>query len=451
MKHSYRKFAVLGMLAALALAPTLRADEAASSSVADDQEEMRATLGNLTAQMNDLKKWADEIPKISVNTDIRYDTQTYAAGTAATTNSAPVLFQTTALPNGKAGMSAKRIEFEVWDKISSWAKWYLQVDFAAEKIEDLGVEMDGLSLLPYVNTGSYTMDVKIGNFRQPFGIEQQTGSSSIPFSERALMYGGANPFAGVGAYTQNFAVAKLVTERVMGIHVKQAKDFGPLAYSVAVTVANDENDTWFNNANTAAGDNAAGIDAAQANDQDPTEIARIGFDLKSFGDLTKDILAVQFGASAMHDSLNTAFLSSSAATQSWADTAGWDAKVDVLKNWHLIGEWVGRNTFTPAAGLTKRQEGWYITSVMEPLKWFDKDAPQIEWNTRYEGYLPDANKIGQQVNPYITSDNAITTGIKWSFVGKNYTSVNYTVYGYSNNFGSMAGTELWTIQQQFNY
>ena len=437
MKQSTRKMALLGMLAALALAPTLRAEEATSeSSMADEAEEMRVQLGALSSQMNDLKKMADEMPKIGINVDLRYDKQTYNTGTIANSASAPVLFTQNPTPNGKAGMYAKRVEFEFKGKISSWAQYHLQFEAAGLKLEDLGVELNGLSLLPFVSTGSYTADVKIGQFRQPFGVEPQTGSSSTPFPERALMYGGANPFNGT------YATAKLVTERVMGLHFKHAHGLGPIAYEIAFAIADDENDQ-------ASGVSA--ISATQAVDQDPSEMGRLGLNLVFLNDMLKDILAVKFGASAMHDSLNTAFMSSSPATQAWADNIGWDATIDVLKNWHLLGEWVSRNSFTATAGLTKRQEGWYLLSTMEPLKWFDADAPKIEWNTRYEGFLPDVDRIGAATNLFATSDNAITTGVKWSFVGKNYTSVNYTVYGLGNNFGALAGTELWTIQQQFNY
>ena len=81
-----------------------------------------------------------------------------------------------------------------------------------------------------MDSPGWSWTLKVGQFRQPFGIEQQTGSSSIAFPERAIMDGGAAPMGAV----------KLVTERVMGLHIIQAKDFGPFGYKAQFTLANDK-------------------------------------------------------------------------------------------------------------------------------------------------------------------------------------------------------------------
>ena len=74
----------------------------------------------------------------------------------------------------------------------------------------------------------------------------------------------------------------------------------------------------------------------------------------------------------------------------------------------------------------------------------------LEANLRYDNVVVDTNGAAKFKPWQPSSIQAITYGLKWSFYGKNYTSVNYTVYGVNGGFTALAGTELWTIQQQFN-
>ena len=47
--------------------------------------------------------------------------------------------------------------------------------------------------------------------------------------------------------------------------------------------------------------------------------------------------------------------------------------------------------------------------------------------------------------------SAETFGVKWTYLGNCHTALNYTVYGVDQDFGSMAETNLLTIQQQIAF
>src|SRR6266704_3047808 len=114
----------------------LKAAEAGMDADAQEaaMEEIRATLGTMTSQLNDLKTKSDMSVNFGINTDLRYDYQQYSTATMATTASKPannVYYVTAPLisskfPNGYDGMYAKRVEVEFKGKTASWAQWHLQ-------------------------------------------------------------------------------------------------------------------------------------------------------------------------------------------------------------------------------------------------------------------------------------------------------------------------------------
>ena len=150
--------------AVLALAGTAPALRAADDS---DVEDLRSTLGSLTQQLNDLKTWSDKVPKFEINVDMRYDFQRYNGGTLGAAGK-PEL---STLTSGVTGFYAKRTEVKLFGMILPWMKYHVQYDFSGMKIEDLGLEMTGLSFLPGMTTTGWSFDAKLGQFRQPFGIE----------------------------------------------------------------------------------------------------------------------------------------------------------------------------------------------------------------------------------------------------------------------------------------
>jgi phosphate-selective porin len=446
VKERNLKLAGLALAGLLMAAPVLHAaDEATTTSTDDSIEELRAQMGAMSSQLNMLKDKADNGFNFAVNVDLRYDIQSYKTFTYNPTNSPLGTTTRVTAANGGIGMYAKRAEFEVYQKVTPNQTWYFQWDFAALKLEDVGVALNNLPILPFLDK-TPTFDMKIGQFRQPFGIEAQTGSSAIAFSERPMFNGGANPFG----FSQ-----KLVTERVMGLHFTQQDTFGPLGLKLQFALANDVNDQVA----AANGSTLAAAFPTQNVDNDPSEFGRVGLDLNFVPGLSK----FNIGASAIHDPENTVMYASLPGTVKWADVYGVDATIETLGFWHLQGEWVARNAdayvttanpAVPAYSLT-RSEGWYVTSVMEPLKLFMKDPTKLEFNMRYDNYISnvDALGAGAAISANVGAGEAITTGLKWSFIGKNYTSVNYTVYGLNGDFGASgpAAANLWVLQQQFNF
>ena len=478
MKFSKTKFAAAMGLAALLATASLRAAEADAETQSQDQiiEELRTMLGNTVAQLNDTKSRLDNGVNFGVNSDLRYDFQKWsavnaqsAAGYAANGRNYVASSATDIAPNGVAGMYAKRIEVEFKAKTASWAQWHLQFDFAGLKLEDLGVELNELPFLPMMDSSSWNWGMKIGQFRQPFGIEQQTGSSSIAFSERAMMYGGANPVGG----------SKLVAERVMGVHVWHEKSFGPIGYKMQFAVANDSGDqnpgtgslggTQFLNTTATAFNLKDYPFTGQRTDQDPGEFGRLGIDLNFMPKIAK----LNVGGSAIHNSTNKTFYATGVDGSQMGEqnVYGFDSTLamDSL-NWKVWGEWlasnnsVGANSSVANSGPASkginsfaltRSEAWYVTSCMQPLKFFMKDAPALDLNIRFDNFVANVdnqNTPAAAAKPYAaTSAQALSYGLKWSYVGKNYTSLNYTVYGFNGDFGALAGTELFVAQQQFNF
>jgi hypothetical protein len=286
--------------------------------------------------------------------------------------------------------------------------------------------------------------LKVGQFRQPFGIEPQTSSSATYFTERSILNGGANPFG----------APQLVKERVMGLHLKHKKDLGLFGYDLAFTIANDFDNSTKGGTGT---DSLAGAFPNQAGkDQDPSEFGRVGLsssmplnDLLPFGS------KIAVGASALHNSENTALWTSSPAKELWSEVYGLDATVDTFQIGFgtnmapavkLQAEWVAKNSFSAVPGLTNRAEDWYALADVEPWRFFDVNAPKVEVLARYENAVPTVGSTAAY-----TSAQAATLGLRYQFVGKNYTSINYTSYALAGDFSALGGTEFWQLQQQFNY
>jgi hypothetical protein len=448
MKGFARK-AVLGTaLAGLAMVPawSLRADDSSD----DQMEDLRSTLGILTQQFNELKKWSDEMPKPEINVDMRYDYQRY---NKVTVNGSTVGPKTSGFVPGAAGMYAKRTELKFKAPVPSmsWMTYELQYDFSGMKLEDLGVTLTNLSFWPMVETPGWSWELKAGQYRQPFGIEPQTSSSATYFPERSMLNGGANPFG----------FSKLVKERVMGLHFKHKKDLGLFGYNLAVTVANDtENSAGLDLTPTTSSLGGWGAvptgKTGQFVDQDPSEFGRFGLETSMpLSSMLPFGTKVAVGASALHNSENTAVWASSGAAEAWSDVYGLDLAIDTFQigsgtnmapALKLQAEWAGKNNFKATTGLTNRAEAWYALFDLEPWRFLDVNAPKVELLGRYESVMASVD-----TPTAYPSDQAVSLGLRYQFVGKNYTSINYTTYAVGGDFTAMGGTEFWQVQQQFNY
>jgi hypothetical protein len=407
-----------------------------------------------------------------VNADIRYDYEEYAKATLATVKPGAGV-QYVAAPiengpaNGYAGMYIRRVEAEVSGKITPMALWHVQMDLGSLTFEDLGIELKELPLLPYVDTGSWNFGLKVGQFRQPFGIEQQTAFSDRAFPWGAMMFGAPNPFQASYAAGNGGDGMTLAGQYAMGLHLMQQHDWDFLGYKAQFSLVNDSGIKNGNNGDQPAGaytltgstlipasplNGALGAvkvsaDSAQTTDTNPSEVGRLGLDLKFI-----PAVALNVGASAVHDSAYSQSFDTSTHNENWYDVEGLDATLTVKHiPWKVWGEFVGSNYMNGTSGLIQHSEGWYVTNSLRPLAFFMDDAPAIDCNIRYESF--NANTDAAANLPYwaTSSVQAISYGIKWRYDGKNYTSANYTVYAMNGNFAAAAGTELFSIQQQFNF
>jgi hypothetical protein len=439
VEHRQFKLAALALVGLMAAAPLAADKDASGTDIQDSMEDLRSSLGSMAVQVNTMQASMANALVWGINTDLRYDYNPYKTG------------NTDATANGSVGMYAKRVELEATGKISSWAVWNLQFEFAGLKVEDLGVDAKGLDLLPFVAVPGYEWEAKVGLYRQPFGIENQTGSSAIPFPERAMIDGGANPFG----------LSKIVKERVMGVQLVNGHNYGPVGFKVQVSVADNVNDQdpangGFGGTYTNAISYPGGVTTVATTynatdgfglktDQDPTEIGRLGLDLNFIPGAKLNV-----GGSALHNSNDSQLMTALAAKQAWSDNVGCDFTLEVpMAQSKVWGEWVSQNSFAnlPSAGhFVGRTEGWYITDTMKPLAFFNKDLSNVELSGRWERMQPNVDT---------THDNgqATTIGLKYLYAGKNYTSVNYTAYGAHGDFATSGygDNSLFSVQQQFNF
>jgi hypothetical protein len=323
------------------------------------------------------------------------------------------------------GLYARRVETKLVAKLWDQANGVFGYDFAENKLKDLGLELDGLPLWP--GADDWRWKLQVGQFRQKFGIEPQTGSTKVWFAERALVYGGAQPTT----YT-----VKLVAERAMGLHALQQKSFGPLVYSLGLSVANDLSE------DQAVGKNRispADAFPKQSTDENPSFSSRLGLDL-NLGAFKAGV-----GGSYARDNQNNAFLATKPADQRFDEILGWDLSAEVAKLWKLQGEWVASNALRGDLGLSARREGWVLQQSLQPWRFFSPEAPQVELLARYESLAPNVH-LGAR------SLGAATAGLKWAYGdGRQQLLLQYTAYALNNDFGAAAGTELWVLQQQLQF
>jgi hypothetical protein len=481
MKTTLRWAAMALVLAS----PGLRSAEDSSATKASEAgaSDVQAQIDGLQRQIDSMKAAQPAAPgapgadkgtglTFNLNADLRYDEEQYSKITLAIAKPGSGL-QYVGAPvengasNGYAGMYIRRVEAEVSGKVTDWSLWHVQMDLASLTFEDLGVELKDLPLLPYVDTGSWNFSMKVGQFRQPFGLVQQTAFSDRAFPWGAMMFGAPNPFQASYAAGNGGDGMTLVGQYVMGIHLTQQHDWDFLGYKAQFAIANDSGIKNGNNGDQPAGGYTIGgatlipasplngalgavkvsADQAQTTDTNPSEIGRLGLDLKFIPDV-----ALSVGGSAVHDSAYSQSFDTSSRNENWYDVAGLDASLTVKHvPWKVWGEYVGSNYMNANTGLIQHAEGWYVTNSLRPFALFMAQPPAIDFNVRYESY--NANTDAAANLPYwaVSSVQAVTYGIKWRYAGKNYTSANYTVYAMNGDFGAAAGSELFSIQQQVNF
>ncbi|HTB21261.1 MAG TPA: porin [bacterium] len=392
-------------------------------------------------------------------------------------------------PNGDVGMFFKHLDVHFKYKFSETMFMKLDYNFSALELDDVGVGWKRLPLLPFVGSADdYTFSVFAGQKRQSFGIEQQTDSRYTLFPNRALMYGGHNPFGHVATPSadpfdlfdqtntistglpvaneddaNDAMIAELVYEKVMGLHFYHAHDLGFMAYTAAFDIVNDESEDSQDGQPT---DTLGLAFPLQTQDQDVSEIGRLSFEPRIANNCLPFGAQFNFGASAFHDPENTAFHASQPQNEEWADAQGLDATLQTSRDvLYLQSEYVKKDQYGPSfntatllpnnvyGGLQGRAESYYVAGAFQPWRIFDPEAPRVELLARYENYYYDdvSDWLRLALGPYTGSFNAVTVALKYTYEGNCHTSINYTSYGLNNNFGSTGPTSFLQIEQQVTF
>jgi len=471
---------------ALALAGQLRADPGSPAPDSPSAQARPATVEELEQRLQALERLGSPAGKAGpeavtwgVNIDLRYDYAPYKlttkqqAGTAAqplvhygVTYTAGAGALADAPANGYVGGYVKRAELLGAAKLSGWATLSLQLDLASLRLEDTGVVAKGLPLLPYLEVPGYGWDLKAGLYRQPFGLENQTGAKDLAFPERAILDGGYCPAAFASA-----TPVKLVYERILGMQLVHGHSYGSFGYKVQAAVGDSQKDQDPGSAATTGAFGGAISNTYTAatqslgltTDQDLSEFVRVGLDLGFF----PSVATLSVGASAIHNPGNTALLATSGTAQTWQDTYGVDASLAMpLAQTVFTAEWVCQNSFANDASsyqgsgimgqFINRGEGWYLQSTTKPLAFFSKDLSNLDLNLRVESVTPNVNYAslpgnGAKAQFTATSVQANTIGLKYSYKGKTYTSFNYSNYALNGDYTAVAGSSLISLQQQLNF
>lgn len=467
MKFSKEKLAVLGLVAMLAApARGLWADEAAPAGKSDESvkiEAMEEAIEGLTKKTEYLDMFHME-----GFADLRYDdvrTPYKSSGFPA------ALFG--GAGTGEAGMYGKRAEVKIFGKIMPGYTYSLGYDFVANKIKDLGIEVADLQLIPFLDvTPEWTYQLKVGQYRQPFGIVPQTSSSKITLAERPLIYGGKQLSSpSLGANMTAIGSAKIVGERVMGLfvnHKKKFTDSGILAWEIQGAAANDTTE-----------DQAVGQGSVttgfplQALDQDPSWQARMALNSSALDVIFGEKSKFQVGASYSRNSTNTSWMAAGSTTytaQITDETYGAELLIEAW-NKMLISqtEWIHQNgqmAMFPSVPLAKSgvgtsREGFYSDLLIDVLPLFTTPAKgdALQLIFRGEKYM-ESQTSGVNIGGYNNLVGA-AGGLKYSYAGgKNHTAINYYVQAADGQFGgyttatgvNLGGpSTMLVLQQQFAF
>jgi hypothetical protein len=429
-KSSIRSWAMLSLatsigLTALAAIPAgLRADESADQDMKiwrDSVEERLKGLHNDIVEFNGIRT--------EFFTDLRYDYETSPQSNVAGSNGG----------KGQSGMYGKRAEAKFYGKVQPNVTASVGFDFAAGKVKDLGIQIDELPLIPFV--GGPELSVKLGQFRMPFGIETQTSSSAIWFSERSWLNGGADSSFSA---PQSF---KIIGERAMGIQAKTAVKTGVVDFDAAFGA--------FDQLSQDQGVGAASISgiSGQANDQDLSYVGRAGLDFSPLLGFLPEKSKLILGGSYGRDSLNTAWRAQDNAVK-FDEVIGADLVFNLGVANKIQAEWGGRGTFTSSAGVasTANIESWYAQHSIDLLPFFTAPAKgdALEILTRFEQGMKQGFNAGG-----VGERDRLSVGIKSSYWGgKNHTSVNYYIMANNGQFGGLVNggpDQMIVVQQQFAF
>jgi hypothetical protein len=439
MKNSIRIAVAAGVFAGMVMGPApLRADE-------ESDHDMAVKLEAMQEQINGLKNSSFDMSNTVMEgfADIRYDDLKAFAPVSNTLS-------------GTSGFYARRAEFKLSGYLGTRMIYSLGFDFTELKHKDLGVEILDVPVLPFVDAPDYAWSIKIGQYRQPFGISPQTSSSAIMFAERPMWNGGANQVGGT----------KLIAERVMGIQARQkVKYSGILSY-----------DLQFGGFNNALDDQAAGTNAiqvgsgsapqdfkkgvsdfaAQKTDEALSWIGRFSFTWDFLNGMLPEKSKVQTGVSYIYDSANTVWMATTNAARRNNEVVGTELVINLGPQISWQSEWVGLNNGFGFGATVTHKEGWNSDLSIDSLPWICstvEKGDKLEWIFRLDEESNYVAGFGAQ------RLDRIGAGLKWSYLGgKNHTSIDYFVDAPEQQFGGdfrtatgNAPATTLILQQQFAF
>jgi hypothetical protein len=395
------------------------------------------SLNDLNKKVADLQKANDKFTFTGGGVDLRYDQQEYPTSTVY----AKAISQTASA--AKAGIYAKRGELDFAGKLMTNVKWVAIFDFTDTTFKDLGMVASKIPMLPgLVDGDDLGWTLQVGQFRQKFGVEQQTGSFNLPLEDRAMFDGGPNPWAAVKNKVNNPYTAvpsKLMGERGIGVHALVDQPVGAgVKVQYGISVDNDVID----GGEAAGQDNITGGWPKQTSDTQLSVVNRLGVQA-----ISSDYLGLNVGGSYAHDPQDTQQMTTGTANVVAADISGADIRIDTLKKALMLqAEFDGYTVVNGKTGAGQRAEGWYAEGIIEPLKLVSEDLPRFQLIGRYEKDMPNVNsKTG-------TIDfDAATAGVRVIYFGNCHTAFNYTTYGVAGNFNRMPDANFLTIQQQVTF
>ena len=417
---------------AVAVAPKshAKADSATAAALADLQSRLSAL---------EAKPAMPALPfKLEGFADLRYDHQgDVALAYGAANSSAPkaslgsVLGNATTASRGALdAFYARRVELKLSAEPRPWLKTVFGWDVSENKLKDWG-----LSLEPTAN-----LKLQLGQFRQRFGLETQVSSAKTWFIERALVYGGAHPFAS--------GPSALAKERSAGVHAYAKQGWGPLSADLGISAVNDATEDQAVGLNKP---NATGAFPATIGDHSPSLTLRSSIE----SDKLPGLKRVAFGASYLHDAQDSRPGPSDATQQALDEAYAYDGALEFGWGLRLNGEWMASQHFNGGGaapngvwlGVTRRKEGWYAALAQELLQpWMGATAPSVQFLLRRESFLP--------MNPGGTapgSFGATTLALRWDPPKLWHSALNFTVYDVDGDAGALGGTELLSLQQQIAF
>lgn len=411
----------------LALTGALHADEQVKYDEKTEIEALKLAVANLTTKTDGLTSKTSVLDKVKIEglVDLRFDDsrQTYKR-------------------TGSEGVYGRRAEAKIFGKLSPAVTYSLGFDFVEAKMKDFGVEIADVQLIPFTNlTPGWTYQLKLGQYRQPFGIVPQTSSSATNLAERPMIFGGAtllNPGGVTGTNT------KIVGERVMGAFVSHKKKLvdNVLSWEVQGAVANSNEDQ-------AVGKNKLGAtDAfpAQILDESPTLQARVGLGL--------DLISTKVGMSYIADSRNLGWNTADPTRQRTSEIIGYECQTAIANNMLILqGEYVHAQNLSSTGsalapvGKNTSQDGYYVDVLFDVLPIFTApekgDALQLIFRVERYWEQDKTATVGPAYG-YLNL-SGLAGGIKWSYLGgKNHTAVNYYIQANDGMYGGYTAPQYGT-------